>query len=210
MHAWHACTMHVCCEPCQKRRQRHWVWSQLSIADFTCICVTLLFQYKGMNATMSHALISSLSHPLGWTGLAKCSSSNDTVVRKRRRSQFMRKYCKLGMKPQKVTKLKILKKNMSPQKSARITGPPKKALDFSKSVRLNMCTLFFARKEVQVCYVFFDMQLIVWDSIHGPPHWMKMESVVVVCFSTNIILCEGAIPWTVARKAGGSPNLTHI
>ena len=38
---------------------------------------------------------------------------------------------------------------MSPQKSARITGPPKKALDFSKSVRLNMRTLFFARKEVQ-------------------------------------------------------------
>ena len=66
-------------------------------------------------------------------------------------------------------------------------------------------------------FFFKYMLCIFWYAVNSmgqhprAPHWMKMESVVVVCFSTNIILCEGAtIPWTVARKAGGSPNLTHI
>ena len=49
----------------------------------------------------------------------------------------------------KVTKHIFLEKTMSQKKSARFTGPKKKALDFSKTVRLNKGTLFFVRKEVQ-------------------------------------------------------------
>ena len=61
----------------------------------------------------------------------------------------MYKSCKLGMMPQKATKPKNCKKNMFKKKSARFTGSPKKALGFPKNVRLNMCTLYSARKVVQ-------------------------------------------------------------
>ena len=62
----------------------------------------------------------------------------------------MYKSCKLGMMPQKATKPKNCKKNMFKKKSARFTGSPKKALGFPKNVRSNMCTLYSARKVVQV------------------------------------------------------------
>lgn len=62
------------------------------------------------------------------------------------------------MMPQKATKPKNCKKNMFKKKSARFTGSPKKALGFPKNVRSNMCTLYSARKVVQVVigYIYYQ------------------------------------------------------
>ena len=71
----------------------------------------------------------------------------------------------------KVAKHIFLEKTMSQKKSARFTGPKKKALDFSKTVRLNKGTLFFVRKEVQVIIAVIptDPDTETEFSVFGPP-----------------------------------------